>query len=83
MATRLVLAVDPGKATGVCLFLYESAEPELLWSGEYQADEFATVVRSGFVCFGLVAETHFKRLVWFFPEPVQDQFQSHSLLRLE
>jgi hypothetical protein len=46
MATRLVLAVDPGKATGVCLFLYESAEPELLWSGEYQADEFATVVRS-------------------------------------
>ena len=44
---------------------------------------FATVVRSGFVCFGLVAETHFKRLVWFFPEPVQDQFQSHSLLRLK
>jgi len=46
MTGRLILAVDPGKATGICLFLYENGEPELLWSGEYQADEFAWAVRS-------------------------------------
>jgi hypothetical protein len=49
MTTRLVLAVDPGKATGICLFLYENVEPELLWSGEYQADEFANAVRSAII----------------------------------
>lgn len=49
MTGRLILAVDPGKATGICLFLYEDGEPELLWSGEYQADEFANIVRSAIV----------------------------------
>jgi hypothetical protein len=44
---RLILAVDPGKASGICLFSFSDGEPELLWSGEYQADEFATAVRRG------------------------------------
>lgn len=33
--TRYVLAIDPGKSTGMALFKWENgAEPELLWSGE-------------------------------------------------
>lgn len=44
--THYVLAVDPGKATGLALFSREeAAEPVLEWSKEVQAEEFAEVVR--------------------------------------
>src|SRR6056297_304378 len=44
--TRYVLAVDPGKATGVALFSLESdSEPILEWSKELQQEEFAEPVR--------------------------------------
>jgi hypothetical protein len=44
----VVLSVDPGKATGMCLLsLGEgAAEPELEWSGEYQPQEFAAPIRN-------------------------------------
>ena len=43
---RHILAVDPGKQTGVCLFVYESGlEPVLVWSGEHREETFAAVVR--------------------------------------
>lgn len=43
---RLILAVDPGKQTGMCLFLYEQhSEPVLVWSGEYLEADFASMVR--------------------------------------
>lgn len=44
--THYVLAVDPGKATGVALFSREEAsEPVLEWSKEVQAEEFAKAIR--------------------------------------
>ncbi len=44
--SKLVLAVDPGKASGIALFSYiDGEEPELLWSGEYQQDEYALPIR--------------------------------------
>lgn len=44
--TYYVLAVDPGKATGMALFSHqEGSEPVLEWSKEVQADQFAEVVR--------------------------------------
>ena len=44
--SKLVLAVDPGKASGIALFSFvEGGEPELLWSGEYQQDEYALPIR--------------------------------------
>ena len=44
---RYVLAVDPGKATGLALFSREGdSEPILVWSKEVQQEEFAEVVRS-------------------------------------
>ena len=46
MTTKWILAVDPGKATGLALFGYESGkEPELLWSAEVQQDEYAAPIR--------------------------------------
>jgi hypothetical protein len=43
---RFILAVDPGKQTGICLFSYESnTEPVLMWSGEYTEETFAGMVR--------------------------------------
>jgi len=43
---RFILAVDPGKLSGVCLFSIETGhEPELLWSGEYDESNFAVPVR--------------------------------------
>lgn len=45
--TRYVLAVDPGKATGISFFSYEKGtEPILLASWEVQFDTFAEVIRS-------------------------------------
>lgn len=47
METKMVLAVDPGKMTGVALFSYTpGGEPELLWSTEVTQLEYASHVRS-------------------------------------
>lgn len=44
--SKLVLSVDPGKASGIALFSIEDGEnPKLLWSGEYQQDEYAKPIR--------------------------------------
>ena len=41
-----ILAVDPGKATGMALFSIEQGqEPVLVWSGEYQQEEYAKPIR--------------------------------------
>jgi hypothetical protein len=46
MSKRLILSVDPGKASGICLFAFDSdSDPELLWSGEYQQNEYAKPIR--------------------------------------
>ena len=42
---KLVLAVDPGKASGVALFEYDGGEPRLILSGEYQMREYAKPIR--------------------------------------
>jgi DNA-dependent RNA polymerase auxiliary subunit epsilon len=43
---KYVLSVDPGKATGMALFsLEQGQEPVMLWSGEYQQDEYAKPIR--------------------------------------
>lgn len=44
---RIVLAVDPGKTTGVCCFGWQTGEePHLIMAGEYQPEEFADPIRS-------------------------------------
>lgn len=44
--SKLVLAVDPGKASGIALFAFEpDKDPELIWSGEYQQNEYAKPIR--------------------------------------
>jgi hypothetical protein len=49
MNNRMILAVDPGKASGICLFKWtEGQEPEMLWSGEYQQHEYADPIRRAF-----------------------------------
>jgi hypothetical protein len=49
MSTRWVLSVDPGKASGICLFEHtKGEEPALIWSGEYQQDEYARIIRGAF-----------------------------------
>ena len=41
-----ILAIDPGKATGMALFsLEQGQDPVMLWSGEYQQDEYAKPIR--------------------------------------
>lgn len=43
---KYILAIDPGKATGMALFSLEHAqEPTLVWSGEYQQEEYAKPIR--------------------------------------
>jgi hypothetical protein len=50
MSTKWVLSVDPGKASGICLFEHtKGEEPILVWSGEYQQDEYAAVIRKAFI----------------------------------
>jgi hypothetical protein len=50
---RYVLAVDPGKATGMALFSLESGqEPVLIWSGEFQQDEYAKPIRDTLALYG-------------------------------
>lgn len=53
MTERLVLSVDPGKATGVAYLSYVAGEenPRLVYSNEVEADEFAPLVRSLIVDF--------------------------------
>lgn len=47
--SRHILAVDPGKASGICYFtMEEGQEPVLLWSGEYQQHEYADPIRKAF-----------------------------------
>jgi hypothetical protein len=44
--SKLVLSVDPGKASGIALFAYiDGSEPEIMWSGEYQQDKYARPIR--------------------------------------
>jgi hypothetical protein len=46
---KLLLAVDPGKASGVALFsLVKNSDPVLIWSTEVQQDEYAKTIRSAF-----------------------------------
>lgn len=46
---KFVLSIDPGKATGIAMFDYqEGEEPVLMWSGEYQQDEYAKPIREAF-----------------------------------
>ena len=43
---RAILSIDPGKATGMALFEYDSAgEPVLVWSREVQQEEYAAPIR--------------------------------------
>jgi hypothetical protein len=50
---RYVLAVDPGNATGMALFSLESGqEPVLIWSGEFQQDEYARPIRDTLALYG-------------------------------
>lgn len=45
--TTHVLAVDPGKATGLSFFSYERGEePVMIWSKEVQFDTYAEPIRS-------------------------------------
>jgi hypothetical protein len=46
--TEYVLAIDPGKATGIAYFKHSNRDelPELLNSAEVQPDEFAPLVRA-------------------------------------
>jgi hypothetical protein len=43
---RIILSVDPGKATGIAVFSFDGKEePKLLESGEYLQHEFAEPIR--------------------------------------
>ena len=45
--SKFILAVDPGKATGMALFRYGSGlEPKLIWSIEVQQEEYAAPIRA-------------------------------------
>lgn len=44
--SKFVLSIDPGKASGIAFFIKENGkDPELLWSGEYQQEEYAVPIR--------------------------------------
>ncbi len=45
MKRTCVLAVDPGKLSGIALFKYEGGEPELLHSYEADFDTYADTIR--------------------------------------
>lgn len=45
--SKFVLAVDPGKATGMALFRHTNGEePKLIWSVEVQQEEYAAPIRA-------------------------------------
>jgi hypothetical protein len=47
--SRHILAVDPGKASGICYFTYDGvSDPVMLWSGEYLQHEYAEPIRKAF-----------------------------------
>ena len=47
MAEHHLLAIDPGKMTGMALFSWKNGEePILRWSGEVTEEQFAEIVRS-------------------------------------
>jgi hypothetical protein len=46
--SRTVLAVDPGKMSGVCVFSFSASEPSLVFSGEYLPEDFAQPIREIF-----------------------------------
>lgn len=49
MTTKYILAVDPGKTTGVALFSWDTeGEPELLDSGEIDFSQYAKFLREKF-----------------------------------
>ena len=49
MSNRIILSVDPGKASGICLFKhYDGEEPEMLWGGEYLQHQYAEPIRKAF-----------------------------------
>lgn len=53
MAKKWVLSVDPGKATGMALFFLETGhDPVLLWSGEFQQEEYAKPIRQTLALYG-------------------------------
>jgi hypothetical protein len=44
--TNIVISVDPGKSSGVAVFSYNAGEePDLLFSGEFQQNEYAKPIR--------------------------------------
>jgi hypothetical protein len=46
MPKKYILAVDPGKVTGIALISLESgSEPVLEWSGEFTQEEYAKPIR--------------------------------------
>jgi hypothetical protein len=44
---RLIIAVDPGKASGICAFTFTTGDsnPILMTSGEFQPEEYAKPIR--------------------------------------
>lgn len=53
MPKKYILAVDPGKATGMALISLESgSEPVLEWSDELQQEEYAKPIRSYLEAYG-------------------------------
>lgn len=51
--TRYVLAIDPGKSTGMALFsMRNGEEPELLWSGEEEFVGYVDKTRMIFMQYG-------------------------------
>lgn len=53
MPKKYILAVDPGKATGMALISLETgSEPVLEWSGEVQQEEYAKPIRDYLEAFG-------------------------------
>jgi hypothetical protein len=46
MTSKSILSVDPGKATGMALFTFETGqEPVLVWSGEFRQEDYAKPIR--------------------------------------
>ena len=53
MSKRWILSIDPGKATGMALFFAETGqEPVMLWSGEFQQEEYAKPIREALAFYG-------------------------------
>ena len=43
---RNILAIDPGKASGIALFRFDPVDPVLIWAGEYQQEDYANPIRA-------------------------------------